>query len=92
MIPTIDFSRRRLLHAVGASVSIVTLQGIAGAVAPGLIQSNHGIRVDAFRLGVASGEPHPSGFTLWCRLRGERAGPALPPEVSVQWEVTTDKG
>ena len=92
MIPTIDFSRRRLLHAVGASVSIVTLPEIAGAVAPGLIQSNHGIRVDAFRLGVASGEPHPSGFTLWCRLRGEEAGPALPPEVSVQWEVATDEG
>jgi alkaline phosphatase D len=88
---TVDFPRRRLFHALGAGASIVAMPTVAGSGVPSLIQSSQGIRVDVFRLGVASGEPHPSGFTLWCRLFAEDAAHALPPEVSVHWEVAADE-
>ena len=40
-----------------------------------------------FGLGVASGYPRPDGVVLWTRL----TGPDLPPQVSVQWEVSEDE-
>jgi len=92
MNSTVDFPRRRLLNALGAGASVVTLPTIAGPVAPSLIQSNQGIRVDVFRLGVASGEPHPAGFTLWSRLLGGESDQVLPTEVLVEWEVAADEG
>ena len=92
MIPTIDFARRRVMNAFGAAASVVTIPTIARPVAPGLIQSNQGIRVGIFRLGVASGEPHPSGMTLWCRLLDGEGDQTLPVEVRVQWELAADEG
>jgi alkaline phosphatase D len=81
-----------MLTAFGAAASVASIPTIASQEAPGLIQSSQGIRLDVFRLGVASGEPHPSGFTLWCRLLGGEGGQALPAEVRVQWEVAADQG
>jgi len=92
MIPSVDLPRRRMLTAFGAAASVASIPTIASQEAPGLIQSSQGIRLDVFRLGVASGEPHPSGFTLWCRLLGGEGGQALPAEVRVQWEVAADQG
>jgi alkaline phosphatase D len=47
-----------------------------------------------FKLGVASGDPHPDGVVLWTRLapdplKGDGGMPAEP--VKVKWEVARDK-
>src|SRR5215216_2968837 len=47
-----------------------------------------------FALGVASGEPHPGGVTLWTRLAPEpfsKDGGIAAPSVQVQWQVATDE-
>ena len=43
-----------------------------------------------FGLGVASGEPHPGGFTIWTRLLQEPNKGPLPANVPVRWEVSSD--
>src|SRR5687767_7009980 len=46
-----------------------------------------------FRLGVASGDPTPSGVSLWTRLAPEplTGGGGMPPkDVGVQWQVASD--
>ncbi len=43
-------------------------------------------RTHPFRLGVASGYPHASGFVLWTRLMGDLPEQTIP----VNWEVGTD--
>jgi alkaline phosphatase D len=43
-----------------------------------------------FGLGVASGEPHPQGFTLWTRLYRAAGMTPLAPEIPVRYELATD--
>ena len=46
-----------------------------------------------FRLGVASGDPTPSGVSLWTRLAPEPLveGGGMPPtDIGVRWQVATD--
>ena len=48
-----------------------------------------------FALGVASGEPHAAGVTLWTRLAPEpfaKNGGITAKSVQVQWQVATDEG
>jgi len=84
MNSTFAHRRRGLLQTLGAGASMASM-GF-----PGLIRAAQGTRAEVFRLGVASGEPHPEGFTLWTRLMAGDSEP-LPAEVSVQWEVAADE-
>jgi alkaline phosphatase D len=45
------------------------------------------LREEPFRLGVASGYPHPGGFVLWTRLLGDFGPDSIP----VHWEVFADE-
>jgi alkaline phosphatase D len=67
-------ARRRFL------VSLAAL-----GAAPLLAQPRFG--ADPFRLGVASGYPHATGFVLWTRLAGDLEPVAIP----VRWEVAADE-
>jgi alkaline phosphatase D len=42
---------------------------------------------ERFALGIASGQPRADGMVLWTAV----TGPALPPQVAVQWEVAEDE-
>jgi alkaline phosphatase D len=77
--------RRRLLLA-GAAVALApACSSVAGpALAPDALAA----QVPRFELGVASGQPQPQAVVLWTRL----TGPALPPQVSVVWELAADPG
>ena len=84
MNSTFDNRRRGLLQTLGAGASMASM-GF-----PGLIRAAQSTKAEVFRLGVASGEPHPEGFTLWTRLMAAESEP-LPAEVPVQWEVAADE-
>ncbi|NBS95382.1 MAG: alkaline phosphatase, partial [Betaproteobacteria bacterium] len=84
MNSTFDNRRRGLLQTLGAGASMASM-GF-----PGLIRAAQSTKAEVFRLGVASGEPHPEGFTLWTRLMATESEP-LPAEVPVQWEVAADE-
>jgi alkaline phosphatase D len=47
-----------------------------------------------FKLGIASGYPHPNGVTLWTRLapRPLEGGGMPPAPVEVAWEIAADEG
>jgi alkaline phosphatase D len=79
------YSRREMLRALGA----LTLAGLAPRLGAAPAFSNY-----PFRLGVASGYPHPHGAVLWTRLAPEPLVPGggLRPEVlPVRWEVAEDE-
>ncbi|HWA38183.1 MAG TPA: alkaline phosphatase D family protein [Burkholderiales bacterium] len=59
---------------------------LAAAAAPALLRAQPRLRENPFKLGVASGYPHPSGFVLWTRLAGALDPVAIP----VHWEVARD--
>jgi alkaline phosphatase D len=64
------------------------LQGAASlCFAPSVLQFALAADVPRFGLGIASGQPSPSGMVLWTRLTG--AG--LPDEVEVKWELSRDE-
>jgi alkaline phosphatase D len=67
-------SRRRFL----GSLFVLAAAPVARAVR---------LREDPFRLGVASGYPHPGGFVLWTRLVGDFGPVSIP----VHWEVFADE-
>ena len=80
--------RRRFLAAGGATAAALVAAGLSGT----WTGFGHG-RDYPFTLGVASGDPRPSGVVLWTRLAPR---PLLPDggmparEVPVDWEVATD--
>jgi alkaline phosphatase D len=80
---------RRLFLAYAASLSAVPLLGrksSAKAAKPSFAS-------DPFQLGIASGDPTPSGAVLWTRLAPEplrRFGGMSPHKVKVAWEIATD--
>jgi alkaline phosphatase D len=63
------YSRRRFLQGVAALAVSTRLRA----------------QTYPFALGVASGYPSPSGFTLWTRLNGFQA------RVPVKWEIASDE-
>jgi alkaline phosphatase D len=72
--------------------------GVAGAIGlsqlPGdLARAGWRTEGDPFTLGIASGDPSPSGVVLWTRLAPAplEVGGGMPPEpVAVDWQVATD--
>jgi alkaline phosphatase D len=81
--------RRRFLQAL-ASLGML-------AVSPARAQFNPKPRFAAnpFALGIASGYPQPTGFSLWTRLAplpDVPAGGMAPEIVPVVWEVASDEG
>ena len=53
--------------------------------------SQERLRHDPFALGVASGDPTPSGVVLWTRLVPAAHGAPLAP-LTVHWELADDAG
>jgi alkaline phosphatase D len=82
-------SRRTLLKTGGSFAAGMTLAGIASG--PAFAQA--GFDVDPFTLGVASGDPSPTGVVLWTRLAPAplAVGGGLPAEpYEVRFEVARD--
>lgn len=82
-------SRRRLLRQAA------WLAGAALVPAPAMVLARPRLRADPFTLGVASGEPTPTGAVLWTRLapaplQPDGGMPARP--VAVRWTVAEDEG
>ena len=83
--------RRRFLAWTGALASTALYsqaRGDLAVAAPPLPRY-------PFTLGVASGEPHAGGVTLWTRLAPEpfaKNGGISAKSVQVQWQVATDEG
>ncbi|MDQ4129434.1 MAG: alkaline phosphatase D family protein [Actinomycetota bacterium] len=86
---TITLDRRRFL---GASVGMAAALA-AGACLPSRRPTSWAPGSDLFTLGVASGEPEPSGVVLWTRLAPDPlAGGGMPSQsVQVEWEVADDE-
>lgn len=60
----------------------------AGIGMPAWLRHARAADAPRFALGVASGHPSADGVVLWTRL----TGPALPPQLEVQWELARDEG
>ncbi|TAK41040.1 MAG: alkaline phosphatase [Betaproteobacteria bacterium] len=79
------FDRRRFLQALAAL-------GVTGAT-PAYTQERLRFAAPPFALGVASGYPDPSGFSLWTRLvvdPTQPGGGVDPVRTRLNWEVATD--
>src|SRR5258707_15319395 len=82
---------RRSFLAYAASLSAVPLLGrksLAAAVKQTFAK-------DPFQLGVASGDPTPTGAVIWTRLAPDPFSPTggmLPNKIKVAREVPTEKG
>jgi alkaline phosphatase D len=82
---------RRLFLAYSASLSAVPL---LGRVASGRT-SVQSFAANPFSVGVASGDPNPSGMVLWTRLAPkplEPGGGLAPEPIDVAWEIAADDG
>src|SRR3954468_18663977 len=78
---------RRLFLAYGAALSALP---VVGARAVGRVVRRPGFAAEPFALGVASGDPAPTGVVLWTRLAPEPLAPAggmRPENVIVRWEL-----
>lgn len=84
-----DESRRVFLRC-GAMLPLIAW---ADLVVPGVVKRRPKFSDHPFQLGVASGEPTPTGVVLWTRLAPEPlTGGGMPPEnVAVKWQVATDE-
>lgn len=81
--------RRRFILS-GASLAILPWLSEVAQAKPG----DFAFSSDPFSLGVASGDPSPTGVVLWTRLAPEPLnGGGLPPTTfEVHWEVAKDEG
>lgn len=84
---------RRLFLAYASALAAVPLvaEGCAGSATRASAAS---FSSDPFALGVASGDPDPTGFVLWTRLAPrplEADGGVNPTSVDVRWEVAEDE-
>jgi alkaline phosphatase D len=80
---------RRLFLAYGAALSALP---VVGRQAAGRTLRYATFSNNPFTVGVASGEPWPTGFVIWTRLAPEPTeGGGMPNEnVEVKWEVAED--
>jgi alkaline phosphatase D len=80
---------RRLFLAYGAALSAIP---VVGARAIGRTLRNVRFAANPFSLGVASGEPWPTGFVIWTRLAPIplEGGGMTDDIVEVRWEVAQD--
>src|SRR5438105_12475 len=81
--------RRSFLWTTG-SLATATLWSSRGV---GAILRNARFAEHPFQLGVASGDPSPSGFVIWTRLAPKPLeGGGMPPvPVEVAWQVADDE-
>jgi alkaline phosphatase D len=82
--------RRSVLRLAGATAGTAVLAGSATALAA---TGPAGAASQAFRHGVASGDPLPTGILLWTRVTPtEEAlpGSGAGPDVEVSWQVARD--
>src|SRR5918992_356874 len=87
------------LSTIAGRHSLAGTAGTAGllvtAAVPGAWAAPSRRLDDPFTLGVASGDPTPTGVVLWTRLAPRPLEPdgGMPgPAVAVQWEVATGPG
>ncbi|HUG89758.1 MAG TPA: alkaline phosphatase D family protein [Planctomycetaceae bacterium] len=82
-------TRRTFLSAAALAACPFWRTPSAGAAVRRLVLAD-----DPFQLGVASGDPTPTGVVLWTRLAPDPLhGGGMPPEpVEVSWEVADDEG
>ncbi|RKN07581.1 alkaline phosphatase D family protein [Streptomyces radicis] len=90
-----NLSRRRLLGGVAAGVGTIGLH--AAGLSSGIARADPRFTGDPFRLGVASGDPHPDGVVLWTRIAPDPLAldglGGLPDQsVDVEWEIAHDEG
>ena len=80
-------SRRDFFYSTLALYAAWPRQLFAGAV-----QQNPRFPTSPFTLGVASGDPSPTGIVLWTRLAPDPLhGGGMPPQpVEVEWRIATD--
>ena len=83
------FDRRTLLKGFGASVLLT----LGGSITSGRVWADPVFRHYPFSLGVASGDPTPTGVVLWTRIAPEPfAGGGMPNRpVDVRWQVARDE-
>src|SRR6266540_2801782 len=85
---TVPVDRRTVLRAAGLSTGAALVAGatLAGAAPAGAAS-------DAFRHGIASGDPLPDGILLWTRVTPTAdavPGSGAGPDVEVAWQVAAD--
>ncbi|HEX8910887.1 MAG TPA: alkaline phosphatase D family protein [Humisphaera sp.] len=83
---------RRLFLAYAAALASLPLVAERAALAQG-VPARAGFPKDPFALGIASGDPEPTGVVLWTRLAPEPLQPdggMRPEPVDVAWEVAED--
>ncbi|WP_049579376.1 alkaline phosphatase D family protein [Streptomyces sp. SBT349] len=91
-----NLSRRRLLGSAGVGAGAAALGLHAAGFSSGTAWATPRFSGDPFRLGVASGDPLPTGVVLWTRLAPEPLaldGRGGMPErsVTVEWQVAEDE-
>ena len=86
----VELSRRAILR----SSALLPLVPWAASRALGAVRRRVKYSDHPFQLGVASGEPEPTGVVLWTRLAPQpETGGGMPPEnVVVRWQVAEDEG
>ena len=85
---------RRTFLAYSAGLAALPALGARAAAAQGAL-AKPSFASNPFSLGVASGDPAPTGVVLWTRLAPkplEADGGMKPEPVEVVWEVATDEG
>ncbi len=82
-------NRRHFISATALAAGGLWISGCDGTRHP----PEGGYTNDPFSLGVASGDPTPSGVVLWTRLAPTPLDPVAPnaPSVWVGWEVAEDQ-
>src|SRR5688572_24792275 len=88
-------SRRLFLSYAAALAAVPLLADRAAAIGPATRASSASFAADPFALGIASGDPNPTGVVLWTRLAPtplEADGGMKPTPVNVRWEVAEDEG
>lgn len=81
-------NRREFLLGAGSVAGLLTLRPYER-----LLLARPRFAVDPFTLGVASGDPTPSGVVLWTRLAPDplHGGGMDPHAVEVKWSVFADE-
>ena len=86
------YDRRRFLTRVGGVAGLAALAQLPtgpGSATPGRVSTDY-----PFTLGVASGDPTPTGVVLWTRLAPKPFGPrgGMPEgRVQVEWQIAADE-
>lgn len=90
-----DLTRRAFLGMAGATVATAATATLP-LPARRALGASRALKDAPFTLGVASGEPFPSGMVLWTRLAPDPlaldgSGGVAPRPVAVRWEVAEDE-